>query len=613
MSQIYINPSIALGLPLDITDPTEVTGATPNALVIGAATSALVSLAVANNGELPIGSTGAAPVLATLTAGTNINITNGAGSITIDVAGSVGPSFEDNVFRVVDDGDNTRELAFECDQITTGTVREITMCDQDLSLINPSFPGNVTCGTSLTVTTGDSSILAGNFNMPITNAAFTEGVWRVGGQLFMHNLGTRNTFFGDTAGSLLNLGEDNTSLGYSSLTDINNGNYNVAIGSYAGSNITDGSLNACIGPLSLSSITTGNLNIALGSSSGSNYTSSESSNICIHNDGVVGEDNTIRIGTQGSGAGEQDSCFVSGIHGVTPVTPTRSVVINANGELGTLGALANGELIIGSNGVSPLTSTLTGGNNIGITNGAGSITVDVNGTTQYAVQVGDATGSLDSLAVGATNQVLLGNTGANASWGQVDLTTDVTGILPVPNGGTGVSTLTDGGLMIGSGAGAVTSLAQAANGELPIGSVGVDPVLATLTAGSDIGIANGAGSITISYTGSVGIAWSEVTGTSQAAAVDTGYITNNAGQVTVTLPDTAALGSIIRICGKGAGGWKVAQNAGETIIWDESTATTTGAGGYLESTDDYDAIELLCTVADTDWTVLTSKGNITLA
>lgn len=48
----------------------------------------LGSLGTATNGQLPIGSTGANPVLATLTAGTNISITNAAGSITIAGSGT---------------------------------------------------------------------------------------------------------------------------------------------------------------------------------------------------------------------------------------------------------------------------------------------------------------------------------------------------------------------------------------------------------------------------------------------------------------------------------------------------------------------------------------------
>ena len=73
--------------------------------------------------------------------------------------------------------------------------------------------------------------------------------------------------------------------------------------------------------------------------------------------------------------------------------------------------------------------------------------------------------------------------------------------LPVSSGGTGVSTLTDGGVLLGSGTGAVTSLGQATNGQLVIGSTGADPVLATLTGGSNITVTNTAGAIEIAATG----------------------------------------------------------------------------------------------------------------
>lgn len=108
-----------------------------------------------------------------------------------------------------------------------------------------------------------------------------------------------------------------------------------------------------------------------------------------------------------------------------------------------------------------------------------------------------------------------------------------------------------------------------------------------------------------------GMTWSEVTGTSQSASINNGYVTNNAGLVTVTIPTTAAVGSVVRIAGKGAGGWKVAQNASE-IIHFGTVDTTTGTGGSLASTDTNDAVELLCIVANTEWMVISSQGNITI-
>ena len=73
--------------------------------------------------------------------------------------------------------------------------------------------------------------------------------------------------------------------------------------------------------------------------------------------------------------------------------------------------------------------------------------------------------------------------------------------LPVASGGTGASTLTDGGVLLGSGTGAVTALGQATNGQLVIGSTGADPVLGTIAGGSNITVTNTAGGISIAATG----------------------------------------------------------------------------------------------------------------
>lgn len=59
--------------------------------------------------------------------------------------------------------------------------------------------------------------------------------------------------------------------------------------------------------------------------------------------------------------------------------------------------------------------------------------------------------------------------------------------------------------------------------------------------------------------------WVVVTGTSQQAEANRGYVAANADEVTITLPATPTVGDIIRVSGAGAGGWKIAQNAGQSI------------------------------------------------
>jgi len=105
--------------------------------------------------------------------------------------------------------------------------------------------------------------------------------------------------------------------------------------------------------------------------------------------------------------------------------------------------------------------------------------------------------------------------------------------------------------------------------------------------------------------------WNEITGTSQSMAPGNGYIANNAGLVTLTLPSVATVGMIVEVCGKGTGGWKIAQNASGVIHFGTSN-TTTGTGGYLASIAQYDTIRLICTVANNEWAVLSSQGNITV-
>ena len=109
------------------------------------------------------------------------------------------------------------------------------------------------------------------------------------------------------------------------------------------------------------------------------------------------------------------------------------------------------------------------------------------------------------------------------------------------------------------------------------------------------------------------LTWSEVTGTTQALAVNTGYIMNNASTMIVaTLPSTASVGDVIRIVGKGAAMWKLAQNASQYIRFAGLT-TTTGTGGYLQAENAYDCIEIMCTTANVGWIVISSMGNIVVA
>jgi hypothetical protein len=64
------------------------------------------------------------------------------------------------------------------------------------------------------------------------------------------------------------------------------------------------------------------------------------------------------------------------------------------------------------------------------------------------------------------------------------------------------------------------------------------------------------------------------------------------------------------IAGTNAAGWEIAQASGQ-IIYYGTVNTTSGATGSLASSATYDAIQLICIVANTTWMVISSIGNIT--
>lgn len=166
-------------------------------------------------------------------------------------------------------------------------------------------------------------------------------------------------------------------------------------------------------------------------------------------------------------------------------------------------------------------------------------------------------------------------------------------------------------VLVTNATGVPTWLGALTNGQLIIGSTGAIPVAATLTAGANISILNAAGSITISGTGLAGFSWNVVTGTSQNMLPNNGYITNNAGLVTLNLPVTSAVGDEIDIMGKGSGGWLIQCGVGQTIVLGSSTTTSAGS---LASTNAKDSFYMICTVANTEWQVGAGvQGNITVA
>lgn len=108
-------PSFPTGPLGVVSGGTGVNSITANALILGDGANPVNEIGPLTNGQLIIGSTGAAPVAASLTAGAGITITPGAGSITI--SGSVVGAFEVYIQTITSTGNYVPTAGMEYCQI----------------------------------------------------------------------------------------------------------------------------------------------------------------------------------------------------------------------------------------------------------------------------------------------------------------------------------------------------------------------------------------------------------------------------------------------------------------------------------------------------------------
>ena len=106
------------------------------------------------------------------------------------------------------------------------------------------------------------------------------------------------------------------------------------------------------------------------------------------------------------------------------------------------------------------------------------------------------------------------------------------------------------------------------------------------------------------------LTWNPVTVTSATMEPNSGYVTNNVGQVTLTLPAVCEFGQSVAVSGLGSGGWKIDFNTGQNVVVGSQVATT--STGTIESTNQFDQIELLCVVENTTFIARNIFGNLTV-
>lgn len=146
------------------------------------------------------------------------------------------------------------------------------------------------------------------------------------------------------------------------------------------------------------------------------------------------------------------------------------------------------------------------------------------------------------------------------------------------------------------------------DGEVLIGATGLPPVLSTITQGAGISVTNGAGSITIAATGT-GLTWNSIVA-NQTLAVNNGYIVAT-GALSLLLPAASVVGDEIKIILDAGTSWVVTQAASQQIRLG-NFQTTAGVTGTLASTASGDSISFVCTVANLEWAVYATQGNITI-
>jgi hypothetical protein len=333
--------------------------------------------------------------------------------------------------------------------------------------------------------------------------------------------------------------------------------------------------------------------------------------------GVNNGASTITLGGSLTTSGAFASTFT--MTGITTVTfPT-------SGTLATTGQIPTGAALTKADDTN-VTLTLGGSPSTALVNAA-SITAGWTG--QLSMTRGGTNASLTAsnggifystasagaiLAGTATaNQVLLSGTNAAPSWSTATYpaTTTINQILfsSAANTIAGISTANSATLYTTT-TGVPTFTGSMTNGQILMGSTSANPALGTITAGTGVSVTNGAGSITIASTGVGSLVWNDVSGTSQSAAVNNGYIISNASQTTVTLPATSAEGSVFAVQGKGAAGWILQMNTGQVCHFGSSA---TSSAGSITSTNQWDSITIVCVTANTTFAVTSAVGNLTVA
>ena len=189
---------------------------------------------------------------------------------------------------------------------------------------------------------------------------------------------------------------------------------------------------------------------------------------------VANQSSITGLGTVSSGTWEAtDVAVAHGGTGASTLTDGGVLLGSGTGAITAMSVLSDGEMIVGD--------------------GSGDPVAESGATlrTSIGVGTGDSPQFTGIELSHASDNTLTASSGDLSIEGNVVYRAGGTDV-PVSDGGTGASTLTDGGVLLGSGTSAVTAMAVLADGEMIVGDGSTDPVAESgATLRTSIGVGTG--------------------------------------------------------------------------------------------------------------------------
>ena len=323
--------------------------------------------------------------------------------------------------------------------------------------------------------------ISGNVALPNTTSA-SSGVIMLGGNRFLHNFGTLNTFVGQNAGNFTTTGGgNNTAVGASALAANTNGNLNTATGYQALFSNTAGFENSASGVQALYANAGGSNNTATGYQA--LFTNNGGTGAIFYNDTGSKDIYTNTTGNDNVATGNS-ALYYNTVGGGNVASGTAALGSNTSGCNNT----AIGYEALFSNTGTANSACATGNLNTGLGYLAGSNTQSQNGSNNTFIGANSELGNLNltnATAIGANAVVSASNAMVLGNGVKVGIGTATPGYtLDVQGGQINVS----GGLCIAGtcatslSTGTVTGV-SAGDSSITIGGTAAAPTVAVATGG----------------------------------------------------------------------------------------------------------------------------------